>query len=82
MEHTNNVAAYASICNNCHTHTSLLMRVQARVASITPLIAPDGTEAEIVDDTPTSVTFYIPAGPHKGYYDYDKHTKAKTIRQA
>lgn len=45
------------------------------------LLTPDGTNAQVVENTPRSVTYYVPSGAYRGYYDYDKQTKAKQIRQ-
>lgn len=69
---------YASACEVCGAHTSELMRAQAESHSFT---APDGTKATVVENTPDTVTYYVPAGPHEGYYHYDKRTKAKRIEQ-
>lgn len=75
--HVEMVMAYATACIVCGTHTASIMRNQAEAIK---LKAPDGTEAVTVYNEPDYVTFYVPSGVHKGYYDYDKHTGKKTIR--
>lgn len=80
-QHTDHVDLpdqYASACKTCGTHTSSLMRTQAR--EVANLNAPDGTPAEIVENNPDSVTFYVPTGPHQGYYYHDKRTGANEIK--
>lgn len=70
---------YATACTDCGAHTSELIRAQAEAAA--SIQSPDGYKADIVENTPTSVTFHIGEGKHKGYYHYDKQTGKKTIRQ-
>jgi hypothetical protein len=53
------------------------MRLQAE--EVTSLTAPDGTPAIITENTPKEVTFYIPSGPHQGYYHHDKQTGKNSI---
>jgi hypothetical protein len=43
------------------------------------LAVPDGTPAEIVENNPDSVTFYVASGEHAGYYHYDKQTQKRRI---
>ena len=53
------------------------MRLQSEEAA--QLTAPDGTAAIVVENTPDQVTFYIPTGPHQGYYHHDKNTGKNSI---
>lgn len=71
-------AMYATACTFCGTHTSSLMRAQAEAAAPN-LTAPDGTKAIVVENDRKIVTFYIPSGPHQGYYKHDKRTGENTI---
>lgn len=43
------------------------------------LRTPDGYLAEIVEYTPKMITFYVPDGPHKGYYRYNRQTRQKSV---
>jgi hypothetical protein len=62
----------------CGAHTSQLIRMQAESQTFT---APDGTPAVTVENGPDKATFHIASGEYKGYYHYDKRTKAKRIEQ-
>jgi ribosomal protein L33 len=75
-QHVPHVAMYASACTACHTYTSQLARNQAEAYTYE---APDGTMAQVVENNPDNVTFYIESGEYKGYYHYDKHTQNKWI---
>lgn len=55
------------------------MRIQATVAALMPLQAPDGTQAQVVENNPKKVVFFVSDGPHKGYYHYDKQRKTYAI---
>lgn len=68
--------AYVTACTTCGTWTNQLMRNQAETNTF---MAPDGIEAIVVDNNPDSVTFYIPAGEHQGYYHHDKHSGENRI---
>lgn len=74
--HQNIVDMYASICDICHSHTSQLIRNQAEQYQFT---APDGTKAIVVQNSPDTVTFYIPTGDHQGYYHHNKNTGENKI---
>lgn len=52
------------------------MRMQAEQYKLT---APDGTEAIVVQNDTKQVTFYVPSGPHQGYYHHDKQTGNNSI---
>jgi hypothetical protein len=65
------VSSYADQCSVCYTQTSRLERTHTENLHYT---APDGVEATVVENTPITVTFYIPSGEHQGYYYYDKGT--------
>lgn len=58
--------------------TNTLMRLQAEQYVYK---APDGIEAIVVENDPTTVVFYVPAGEYQGYYHYDKRTGEKRIVQ-
>jgi hypothetical protein len=76
--HVNLPTMYATACKICGTHTSSLIRSQAEAAAPS-LTAPDGTKAVVVENDTKTVTFYVPTGPHRGYYHYDKQTGKRSI---
>lgn len=76
--HINLPTMYATACSVCGTHTSSLMRAQAEAAA-PQLTTPDGTKAIVVENDTKSVTFYVPTGPHQGYYHHDKQTGKNSI---
>lgn len=57
------------------------MRLQSEQAA-SELVAPDGSNAMVVENTPDEVTFFVERGEHRGYYTHNKHTGKKEIRQA
>lgn len=69
--------AYATACTVCGQWTNTLMRLQSEEQS--QMTAPDGTAAIVVENTPDSVTFYVPSGEHQGYYHHDKRTGENRI---
>lgn len=78
--HVYNAAMYATCCSVCHSYTNQLERVHM-AAIEEPLVAPDGTKAEVVENTPRKTVFYVPSGEHKGYYSYDKRSRQYSISQ-
>lgn len=79
MKHTPHrdvVNMYSSLCTICNSLTSTFIRLQAEQHLFT---APDGTQATVVDNNPTTVTFYVASGQHKGYYHHDKLTGENRI---
>lgn len=56
--------------------TNQLMRLQSETNKF---IAPDGTEAIVVENNPDATTFYVPGGEHQGYYHHDKRTGENRI---
>lgn len=77
--HESLVLQYASQCTICHCQTNQLMRNQAESIEDPRLVAPDGTKAIVVENTPKAVTFYVPSGQHQGYYHHDKQTGQNSI---
>lgn len=75
--HVHEVDLYATRCLKCNTQTSQLERSHTENLSFKAGVA----EGKVVSNTPDKVTFYVDKGEHKGYYDYDKHTKEKGIRR-
>lgn len=71
---------YADRCTICNIQTGRLERSHAASVPLPP--TPDGVHAEVVHNTPNTVTFYVATGEHRGYYDYDKHKGTHEIRQA
>lgn len=76
--HRNLPQMYATQCDNCHAITSTLMRLQAQEAGQN-LQAPDGTQAIVVENNTKEVVFYVPTGPHQGYYHHNKQTGENSI---
>lgn len=72
---------YATQCEVCNCITNTLMRLQSEQAAPS-LVAPDGNAAQVVENTPDEVTFFVESGEHRGYYTHNKHTGKKEIRQA
>lgn len=81
-DHVDLPSVYATRCMACNAQTGTIQRLQAlQVSERAKLTAPDGRPAEIVENTPTSVTFHVVSGEHKGYYHHDKRTGKNTISQ-
>lgn len=75
--HVHMVEMYATRCLKCNCYTSQLERAHTENLQFKQ----GAIEGKVVNNTPDSVTFYVEKGEHKGYYEYDKHTKKKEIRR-
>lgn len=67
---------YSTQCIVCKSFTNTLMRAQAEHYKFN---APDGVEATVVENTPDSVTFFVPKGQYHGYYKHNKFTNRKEL---
>jgi hypothetical protein len=81
MPHKQLVDMYATVCMTCGCHTNSLMRMQAESNEL-KVTAPDGSAAQVVENNPDEVTFYVSSGPHEGYYTHNKNTGKNEIRAA
>lgn len=79
-DHVQLVNALATRCTVCNIQTGDIERLQLH--GTPSLTAPDGTSAEVVQNTPKEVVFYVATGEHKGYYRYDKQRKTYQISTA
>lgn len=66
----------ATRCILCNSYTGNIERL---TAAGDDFIAPDGSVAKVVENTPQKAVFYVKDGQYAGYYRYDKQTGRKSI---
>ena len=78
-DHRMLVEQYATACTVCWCQTNQVMRTQA-ASNDCDVSAPDGGIAEVVENTPDEVTFFVGNGGYSGYYTYYKTTGKREVR--